>query len=248
MKISFFLSLFLVCGLAPARSLEAIKASGVIKIAVDGQSPGFNYFQGKDLVGFDVDLAKEVAASLGVKVEWVVQPFNVLLVALGQDRFDILATAHAITPEREKVADFAKPHYCTACMVVSRIGGPKSEKDLTGKVVAVPVGTVYYEYLKKNSKIKQVKTFPSETDSLHDLLNGRSDAWASDEMVAYQAIKAHKTLQAGEALFSQRNAMVVAKGNKDLAKAINDSLARVMGNGTYAKLSQKYFDRDIRCK
>lgn len=251
-KIKGISYLVLVLGLLPslglARDLESVIKSGVLKVAVDGQSPGFNFYKGKELTGLEVELATEMAKNMGLKVEWTVQPFNTLLVALGQDRFDVIATSHAITPEREKVADFANPHYCTGVRIVSKAGGPKSERDLEGKVVAVPVGTVYYEYLKKNPKIKQLKTFPSETDAIQDVLNGRSDAWASDEMVAYQAIKANPVLQNGEVLFRQKNAMVVMKGNSSLLKAINEQIAKTMANGTHLALSKKYFDRDIRCK
>lgn len=231
-----------------ARDLAAIKKSGVFRVAVDGETPGFNYYKGKELVGLDVDVAAAIAKNLGLKIEWTAQNFNTLLVALGQDRFDMIATAHAITDERSKVADFVDPHYCTGAMVVSKKGGPKTQADLTGKVVAVPTGTVYYQYLAKLPAIKQVKTFPSETAGLQDLLNNRSDAWVSDEMVAGEVLKTHSDLQGGAVLFPQRNAMVVAKGNRALRDAVNQEIKRLMSDGTFATLSKKHFGRDIRCK
>ncbi len=248
MKITLFFSLLYVIYPTFARDLKTIQQSGVVKVAVDGETPGFNFFKGKELTGFEVDLAKEMATGLKVKVEWVVQPFNTLLVGLGQDRFDLIATSHAITAEREKVADFVKPHYCTGAMMVSKKGGITTETALKGKSVAVPVGTVYYDYLSKNKTLKQLKTFPNENTALQDLLAGKSDVWVSDQMVAYEAIKAHPDLQEGAVLFSQRNAMVVMKGNDSLKKAIDQQLQNLLTNGGYAKLSQQYFQRDIRCK
>jgi polar amino acid transport system substrate-binding protein len=230
-----------------ARDLSAIKSSGTLKVAVDGQTPGFNFYKGKELTGFEVELAAEMARGMALKVEWTVQPFNTLLVGLSQDRFDLIATSHAITPDRQKVADFAAPHYCTGAMIISRPGGPKTLAELKGKTVAVPVGTVYFDYLKKQPGIKQVKTLPSETGGLQDLLGGKSDAWVTEEFVAYQAIQAHPQLQSGERLFPQKNAMVIGKGNSALLGEWNAQLKKVFEDGTYARLSKKYFQRDIRC-
>lgn len=234
-----------------ARDLETIQKTKTIKIAVDGMTPPFNYYKGKDLVGFEIDLAQEIAKRVGAgKVEWVVQPFNTLLVALGQDRFDLIATSHAITEQRKQVVDFADPHYCTGTVLVSKPGGPKNAKQLVGKTVVVPVGTVYHEQLKKIPGIAEIRTVPNETDGLQNLLAGRADAWATEQFVALEAVGKHKDakLGVGEVLQPQENAMVVAKGNDGLRTAVNGALKELLKNGTYAKLSKKYFERDIRCK
>lgn len=235
--------------LADARPLSEIQKSGVIKIAVDGSTPGFNYFQGKELTGFEIDLSKEIAKKLGVQVEWVVQPFNTLLVAVNQERFDLIATSFAITPERMKAVDFTSPHYCTGAIIVSKPHGPKTGKDLAGKVVVVPVGTVYLEPLKKISGIKEIRTVPSETDGLQNLLSGRADAWVTEQFVALEAIKRHSKTQinTGEVILPQKNAMVVSKGNSTLQTEVNRALQALLKDGTYQKLSLKYFGKDIRC-
>lgn len=234
---------------ASARTLSEIKKSGVLRVAVDGATPSFNFYRGKELVGFEIDLIQEFVSKLGLKVEWTVQPFNTLLVAIGQDRFDLIATSHAITPARSKVVDFIDPHYCTGAVIVSRPGGPKTEKDLNGKVVVVAVGTVYFDYLKTLPSIKETRTVPDETSGLQNLLGERADAWVTEQFVAYGALKAHpdKNLILGDRLITQINAMAVAKGNAELQKIINQELHSVLKNGVYKKLSQKYFDRDIRC-
>ncbi len=109
---------------ADARTLEQIKRAGVIRVAADGMTPPFNYYKnGKELVGFEVDLANELAKRLGVKVQWVVQPFNTLLVGIAQDRFDLIATSFAVTPARQEAVDFVAPHYCTGAIIVSKPTG-----------------------------------------------------------------------------------------------------------------------------
>ena len=211
---SFFL-IIAISSLAEARTLDEINKSGELRIAVDGATPGFNYYEGKKLTGFEVELAGEIGKRMGLKVEWIVQPFNSLLVAVNQDRFDLIATSFTMTPARAEVVDFIKPHYCTGSVIVSKTNGPKTASALKGKVVVVPVGTVYFDHLKALPGIQEVRTVPDEASGLQSLLGDRADAWVTEQFVAIKAIQAHKKegIGLGEMLQSQKNAMVVAKGN-----------------------------------
>ena len=88
-------------GMASARTWDAVRQSGTIKIATEGAFPPFNYFEGKKLTGFEVDLGTAIGKALGVKVEWVTQPFDNLLIGLNQDRYDFVIASHGVTPERQ---------------------------------------------------------------------------------------------------------------------------------------------------
>ncbi|MBB6098039.1 polar amino acid transport system substrate-binding protein [Deinobacterium chartae] len=250
MKKTALLVCLALCATASARPLEAIRSAGTIKIATEGAFPPFNYYEGKKLTGFEVELGNALAKELGLKVEWVTQPFDNLLIGLGQNRFDFVIASHGVTEERAKAVNFTNPHYCTGGVIVSKKGGPKTAAALRGKTVAVQVGTSYLENVRKVAGTKEVKTFPKDTDALQNLLAGRSDAWVSDKFVAIDAIKANTRvgLQQGDMLFQEKIAMAVAKGNTSLQGALNDALKKVQANGTYAKISKKYFDQDIRCK
>lgn len=79
--LSLGLCLFLSIALpAVARDLAEVKASGVIRIATEGATPPFNYFEGEKLTGFDVDLGTAIGRELGLKVEWTTLAFDGLLV------------------------------------------------------------------------------------------------------------------------------------------------------------------------
>ncbi|MGE4232903.1 MAG: ABC transporter substrate-binding protein [Bacteriovoracia bacterium] len=244
------LSILYLTGICFGRTLDEIKRSGIIRVAVDGTSPPFNYYKGKDLIGLEVDLAQKLAKGLGVEVEWKVQPFNTLLVGLSQDKFDLIATSHAMTSAREKIVEFLTPHYCTGSIIVSKPGGPKTATDLIGKTVSVAIGTVYYDKLKTISGIKEIKTLPGETIALQTMLSGRADAWVSDQMVAQEAIKTQQQtgISAGESILPQKNAMAVAKGNITLQKQLDQYLKQMFSDGSYMKLLKKYIDSDVQCK
>lgn len=254
MKKLFLVLLAFLIGLASAqvRTWDQIKNSGEIRIGTEGAFPPFNFFDEKNqLTGFEVDLGNALAAKLGVKPRWIAQAFDTLLIQLNQGRFDFVIASHGITPERAKAVDFTDPHYCTGGILVSKKGGPKTAKDLEGKVVGVQVGTTYMEAAQKIPGLKEVRTYQKDPDALQDLLAGRLDAWITDRFVAKEAIKERKLegiLQLGELLFQEKVAMAVAKGNKTLLAALNQALAALMKDGTYAKISQKWFGEDVRCR
>jgi polar amino acid transport system substrate-binding protein len=235
---------------ARARDFDAIKASGTVKFATEGAFKPFNYFEGKKLEGFEVDLAEMLAKKLGLNIEWVTQPFESLLIGLGQDRYDAVIASHAITEERLKAVDFAAPHYCTGGMIVSHVDGPQTPADLVGKVVGVQIGTTHLANVDKIQGVKKVRTFPKDTDAFQALTLRRVDAWVTDRFVAMGILKDHPEahLQLGTQLFEERVAIAIAKGNISLLNQLNSALSEIMKDGSYAKLSKKYFGQDVRCK
>lgn len=242
-------ALALLTGSAEARTWEEIKRSGTIKIATEGAFPPFNMIKGKELTGFEVDLAKELATQLGLKVQWVTQPFDNLLIGLNQDRYDFVIASHGITPERAKAVNFANPHYCTGGAIVTRRGGPMTAAALKGKKVAVQVGTTYLENVRKVPGVGDVKTFPKDTDAQAALMAGRVDAWVGDKFTGIDLVKAQKgKVMQGDMLFKESIAMAVKKGNSGLLKELNAALAKSLTNGSYAKISSQYFGQDVRCK
>ncbi|APD10105.1 MULTISPECIES: ABC transporter substrate-binding protein [Thermus] len=244
--------LALSLGLAQVRSLDQIRRSGEIRIGTEGAFPPFNYFDEKNqLTGFEIDLGNAIAKKLGLKPVWITQAFDSLLIQLNQGRFDFVIASHGITEERAKAVDFTNPHYCTGGVIVSRKGGPKTAKDLQGKVVGVQIGTTYMEAAQKIPGVKQVRTYQKDPDALQDLLAGRLDAWITDRFVAKEAIRERKlenALQLGELVFQEKVAMAVAKGNRNVLNALNNALAELMKDGTYAQISKKWFGEDVRCK
>ncbi|BBN94818.1 MULTISPECIES: ABC transporter substrate-binding protein [Deinococcus] len=234
---------------AQARTWAEIKQSGTVKIATEGAFPPFNVMKGKEPSGFEVELANALAKQLGLKVQWVIQPFDNLLIGLGQDRYDFVIASHGITPERQKAVDFTNPHYCTGGAVVTKPGGPMNAAALKGKTVAVQVGTTYLENVRKVPGVKDVKTFPKDTDAQAALMAGRVDAWVGDKFTGLDLVKAQKgKVVQGSLLFNEKIGMAVKKGNASLLKELNAALAKAMSDGTYAKLSGKYFGTDVRCK
>ncbi|WP_088278582.1 ABC transporter substrate-binding protein [Ideonella sp. A 288] len=240
----------LTAGAAQARSFDDIKKDGKIIIATEGQFAPFNYFQGTKLTGFEVDVAEAMVAKMGLKLEWKALGFDALLAGLRQDRWDMVIASHGITEERAKAVTFTEPHYCSGGVIVAKDPAIKSAKDLAGKVVSVQTGTTYLENVKKLAGVKEMKNFPQDTDARGALMTGRVDAWVTDRFVAKQAVDANPAggMKLGDFLFIERIASAVSKGNTSLATELNKALAAIQADGTYATLSKKWFNEDIRCK
>jgi len=250
LKLWALLALALLAVTAQARTLDDIKKDGKIIIATEGQFPPFNYFQGTKLSGFEVEVAELVAKKMGLNIEWKALGFDALLAGLRQDRWDLVIASHGITDERAKAVTFTEPHYCSGGAIVALDPAIRTAADLSGKLVSVQTGTTYLENVKKLSGVKEVKNFPQDTDARSALLSKRVDAWVTDKFVASGAIAANPGagMKLGGFVFIERIAAAVGKGNHSLAQGYNKALAEVMADGSYAALSKKYFNEDVRCK
>ncbi len=235
---------------ADARGFDEIRKDGRIIVVTEGQFAPFNFFQGAKLTGFEVDVADAMAAKLGLKVEWKALSFDALLTGLRQDRWDLVIASHGITEERAKAVTFTEPHYCSGGVIIAKDAAIRSAKDLAGKVVAVQTGTTYLENVKKVAAVKEIKNFPQDTDARAALSSGRVDAWVTDRFVALNSLAANPSagLKMGDFLFIERIASAVAKGNTGLASEINKALAAILADGSYATISKKWFNEDIRCR
>lgn len=252
-RIALTTAALLLLGTASAapRTLEQIRASGTLKLATEGAFPPFNSYQDKALVGFEIDLGNAVGVALKLKVSWVAQPFDGLLIGLNAGRYDAVLASHAITPERQKAVDFLAPHYCSTVNIVAKKGGPLTSKALAGKTVGTQIGTAQIPILKAIPGIGEVKTYPNDQTVLTALQAGRVDAWSSNgPVVAYMLKQTGQQgkILIGETISNELNAGAVSKGNKALHDALEGAMKGLMADGSYAKISQKWFGQDIRCK
>ncbi|MEG3000138.1 MAG: ABC transporter substrate-binding protein [Comamonas sp.] len=241
-----------LCGavIAQARPLEEIQKSGTIVLASEGQYAPFNFFKGKQLTGYEIDVAEAVVKKMGLKFEWKTVGFDALLTGLAQDRWDLVIASHGITEERAKAVTFTLPHYCSGGQIVSLKSDISKVGDLAGKVVAVQTGTSYLEHVKKVPGVKEVKNFPTDEAARSALGSKRVDAWVTDRFVAKEMLaKAPKAgFKTGDMLFIEQIASAVSKGNQGLADAWNKALKEAIADGTVGAISKKYFQEDVTCK
>jgi polar amino acid transport system substrate-binding protein len=235
---------------ALANSFEDIKTLGEIRLANSVDYEPFYYKSNGKLTGFEVELGNAIAAQFGVEASWRTVAFDSLFVALQEDRVDVAIASHTITPARARVADFANPHYCTGSVILSKKGGPLTKEALRGKVVGVTQSSTFAELARTIPGIKNVVSLQKENDVLESLRKGQVDAVITDRLYALNAARKfpNPALESSALLTTERIGMAVRKGNSSLVKGLNDALTTLQTNGTYAKLSEKWFGADIRCQ
>jgi polar amino acid transport system substrate-binding protein len=235
-----------------ANSLDRVKNAKKLLVAIDATYPPMEFIDEKDgttPVGFDVDLAKEVAKKLGVQAEFVVSDWDGIIPGLTSKRFDVIMSSMNITPERQQQVNFVE--YAKMSQVfVSRAGGPqvKSEADLSGKTVIVQAGTTSEDWVnkvkaEKVKDIKEVRSFKAATDTFLEVKNKRGDVIVTDEPVAlYYASKDAATFTiSGRALDPEPIGIAIRKEDPELKAAIDKAMADLKADGTYAKISKTWF-------
>ena len=230
--------------------LDQVHQRGTLRIGLEGTFPPFNS-KGPDgqLVGFDVDIAKAVAAKLGVKPEFVTTEWSGIIAGLQANKFDVIVNQVGITEPRKQALDFSPAYTYSAAQLIQRKDDTrqfKSLDDLKGKKLGVGLGTNYMDMAKAVPGI-DVRTYPGAPEYLRDLAAGRIDAALNDRlMLAYLLKNSQLPLRTGAIVGSGNpSGIPFRKGNPKFAKAIADAMAQLEADGTFAKISDKWFGIDV---
>ena len=166
--------------------LDQVKARGTLRIGCEGTFPPFDSkAPNGELVGFDVDIAKAVAAKLGVKPEFITTEWSGIIAGLQAGKFDVIVNQVGVTPERQKVLDFSPGYTFSGAELIQRKNDDrafKSLEDLKGHKLGVGLGTNYMDMAKSVPGI-DVKTYPGAPEYLSDLAASRIDAALNDRLM-----------------------------------------------------------------
>ena len=213
---------------AKARTVQEIKDSGVIRIGVFTDKAPFGYVDenGKNQ-GFDIYFTDRIAKDLGVKVEYIsLDPASRVEYA-ETAKVDIVAANFTVTPERAEKVDFSFPYMKVSLGVVSPDGAViKSVEDLKDKTLIVSKGTTAEYYFSKNHPEIKLQKYDSYTDAYNALLDGRGDAFSTDNTEVLAWAKANPGFTVGIDSLGDVDTIAVAvqKGNIDLLNWINDEI------------------------
>lgn len=229
-------------------TLDTIKKNGKITIAVDDTFPPMEYRDDKNtLIGFDVDLANEIAKQLGVKAEFIPTAWDGILPGLDAKKYDVIMSSMNITDERKQKVDFVE-YAKFGQIVVVKTGNPlkiNSKDDLTGKVVGVQIGTTSETAAKEIQGVKEIKTYNTYTDAFNDMGLGRLDAIIVDESVGryYKKTKPSSFDVVGDVFQALPVGIAVRKADSDLQKELTKAVETVKSNGAYNTVNDKWFGK-----
>ena len=170
------------------QSLEKIKAAGKFIVGLDDSYPPMGYRDEKnEIVGFDIDLAREVASRLGVEVEFQPIDWDSKELELNSGKIDCIWNGMTITDERMENMFFAKPYIANQqIIIVPAASGITSVAQLEGKVIGLQKGSSSLEALTANpisEKVKEIVEYPDNVAAYMDLQAGRIDVFVVDSVV-----------------------------------------------------------------
>ncbi|CAH0274962.1 transporter substrate-binding domain-containing protein [Peribacillus sp. Bi134] len=255
MKKLGLLSMFLIltifisaCGTNEEKNAgEDKKPEKVYKVGVDTTYPPFEFKEGNDYKGIDIELINAIAKDQDFKIKLSPMDFGGIIPAMQANQLDVAIAGMSITEERKKVVDFSTPYFDAGLTIVVKKENTstKTVKDLKGKTIAVKKGTTGAKYAQDNATKLGIKVvqFNDSPAMFQEVANGNADALIEDYPVISYAI-AQKDLGlkiVGDRLNGDQYGIAVLKGqNEDLLKKINDGLANLKKDGTYDEIIKTY--------
>ena len=222
-------------------------------IGLDDNFPPMGFRDDKNnIVGFDVDMAKEATKRLGMAVEFKPIDWSSKEAELGSKRVDVLWNGLTITEKRKENILFPNPYMENKVIIVVGAGSAvKSKADLAGKVIGVQDGSSSVDAIEKEASVrksfKDLKKYPDNVAALLDLKAGRIEALVVDEIVGryYIAKKPGEYSVLSEFFGSEEYGVGLRKDDKELQTKLQKTLDDMKKDGTSAKISKQWFGEDI---
>ncbi len=255
--------------MAPAvfagETLDRVDSTKVLKVATNAGWPPQSYLDDSNqLVGFDIDVANEIAKRLGVTAEFDTPEWGVMTGGRWGGRWDVAVGSITPTKPRSEVLDFAGIYYYTpyvfAVNTDSKVTDPK---ELNGKKIGVETGTTSEEYINRSLVIDapgvapveywlepgEIKTYADSMLPFDDLRLGdgvRVDAVISGEQTVLNAIKNGYPIKVvpGGYAFREPLTIVADKGDADWTAKVGETIAAMKADGTLGQLTTKWYGKD----
>ncbi len=244
--------------LAVASTQAQTKDWDKVRIATEGAYPPFNAVDSSGkLFGFDVDIANALCEKMQADCTIVAQDWDGIIPGLLAGKYDVIVASMFITEERKQKVSFTEPYYKAAMTYVVPKGSDItdfSDKGLKGKVIGAQAGATQGEYVSAVHPSADIRLYRSQDEVNLDLANGRLDLQVSDLIPMLEWTEKTEDGKCcelvGEPITSVEYVgdgvgMAVRKEDEDLRKQLNEALAQIVADGTYAKINDVYFSRDI---
>ncbi len=241
------------CGGEKAAPADSGGAAKKIVIGLDDNFPPFG-FKDKEgnLVGFDIDMAREAARRMGSDIEFKQIDWASKEVELRSHKIDAIWNGLTILPEREKNILFSRPYENSVQIILVKEDSPiQSKADLAGKVVATQEGSTGLDAINREPEVKasfaDLKLYPDNVSGFMDLQIGRIDAIIVSQVVALYYNKQNNAgFRVVDAGYNRQPVGVgIAKDNEEFKKRLDKILEEMKADGTSTEISMKWFGEDI---
>ncbi|MDQ0975235.1 cystine transport system substrate-binding protein [Neobacillus niacini] len=229
--------------------LAKVKDDGKLLIGTEGTYAPFTFHdESGNLTGFDVEIATEVAKRLGVKPEFKETQWDAIFAGLDAKRFDMIANQVGIRPDRQEKYDFSDPYITSAAVLIVHKDNNevKTFEDIKGLNAAQSLTSNYGDLAKKyGANLVSVEGF---TQSVELLASKRVDVTINDRISFLDYTKQRPEAPIKIAATSEdasASGLMFRKGSDKLVAEVNKALSEMVEDGTYKKISEKWFGEDV---
>ena len=247
-------TLFTACGKKPeAPAAAAPAAAQAIVIGLDDNFPPMGFRDDKgELVGFDIDLAREAGKRIGVEVQFKPIDWSAKEAELNGKRIDVLWNGLTILESRKEHIAFTDPYMANRQIIIVKAGSDiKDKAGLAGKVIGVQESSSAVDAMKKEEAVsktfKELKQFGDNITALMDLEAGRLDAVVVDEVVGrfHVAKKPDAYVVLADNFGTEDYGVGFRKEDTELLGKVNQVLKDMKADGSAAEISKKWFGENI---
>lgn len=250
--------------------LSEIEERGTIRVSTNANNAPRSYLdEGGKFVGFDIDVATEIAERLGVEAEFVTPDWDAIVTGNWEGEWDMNVGSMLVTTERQKVLDFAEPaYYYTTAQFAAAVGSDiETLADIEGEAVCVGLSTIYETWLSGDieglglpessfyaNPPANVTVVPLQTDNdcFQSIQAGRDEfrVFLTSNTVVEAAIEGGIPVTRVDApVFSENLAVAFDKNsplsNEALVERVSEIIADMHANGILTELSLKWFSEDL---
>ncbi|MDF5719261.1 MAG: ABC transporter permease subunit [Rhizonema sp. PD37] len=216
-----------------------------LKVATEPAFPPFEFQgQGGELQGFSIDLMRAIATAANFQVDFQSIPFDGMIPALQAKTMDAAISSITITEARAKSVSFSRPYFKSGLAIAIRQNNQDitSFDSLKNKKIAVQLGTTGAIKAKSIPGV-QIRSFDSAPLALQELLNGNVDAVINDAPVTIYAINTGNLngIKVVQQLLTEEYYGIPTAKNSPNLELINLGLTKVLKNGIYTQIYQKWF-------
>ncbi|NMA60478.1 MAG: basic amino acid ABC transporter substrate-binding protein [Firmicutes bacterium] len=232
-------------------SASVVWGAEVLKVATEAGFMPFEFVDEKtgELLGFDMELIKAIAAELGMEIKIDNISWDGLIPALLNNNYDVAIAGITITEERTQSVNFSTPYFESVLTIVTKNNAADitSLDDLKGKIAAVQISTTGdFEAtdLAIEGGLKGISRFDTVTDAMQAVIIGAADVVIVDLPVAQAYLEANPNAplkHVGPVADNEFYGIALNKKNTELLEKINGALAQLHENGTYDKIYQNWF-------
>lgn len=235
------------------KSLEAIKQKGEFVVGLDDTFAPMGFRDEKgEIVGMDIDLAKEVAKRMGVKAVFKPVEWDGIIMSLNNGDIDLIWNGLSITEKRKEQINYSNPYLVDRqAIMVKKDSSIKAKSDLKDKVVALQMGSTSEDAVQKEPELlksfKELKKYGNYAEALMDLQIGRVEAVVIDEIVGryYMTKKPGVYTVLDDSLEEQPMGVGFRKADVSFKDEVNKILDEMKADGTAKKISEKWLGKDL---